>query len=130
MIKDFLIISFTGKNDIIGLRVNNNFFIKKIQINLRNNNSKFVNNIQRFVSQKGANINEDFSVIVNMGPGSFSGIRISIAIAKAMKIVNGVRLFGFKDTNLNEFVNSCHTKNEFVIMCEFVICQCEFVKFC
>ena len=103
MIKDFLIISFTGKNDIIGLRINNNFFIKKIQINLRNNNSKFVNNIQRIVSQKGANINEDFSVIVNMGPGSFSGIRISIAIAKAMKIVNGVRLFGFKDTNLNEF---------------------------
>ena len=62
-----------------------------------------MNIISDFINQNNAKINENFSVIVNVGPGSFSGIRISIAIAKAMKIVNGVRLFGFKDTNLNEF---------------------------
>ena len=37
MIKDFLIINFTGKNNSIGLRVNNNFFIKKLQTNIKNN---------------------------------------------------------------------------------------------
>ena len=31
MIKDFLIISCTGKKDKIGLRINNNFFIHKFQ---------------------------------------------------------------------------------------------------
>ena len=42
MIRDFLIINFTGKNDSIGLRVNNSFFLKKLQTNIRNNES-FVN---------------------------------------------------------------------------------------
>ena len=31
MIKDFLIISCTGKNDKIGLKINNNFFIHNFQ---------------------------------------------------------------------------------------------------
>ena len=41
MIKDFLIIKFTGNNDSIGLRVNNNFFVKKIQTNIKKNNGQF-----------------------------------------------------------------------------------------
>ena len=77
MIKDFLIINFTGKNDSIGLRVNNNFFVKKLQTNIRKNNL-LVNNIFEFTKQKNANIDKNFSIIVNIGPGSFSGIRISL----------------------------------------------------
>jgi len=102
MIKDFLIISFTGKNDSIGLRVNNNFFIKKLKTNIRNN-SLLVNNIFDLIKQKNANIGKNFSVIVNVGPGSFSGIRISLSIAKGMKIAKGVKIYGYKDTNLDEF---------------------------
>ena len=102
MIKDFLIINFTGKNDSIGLRVNNNFFIKKLQTNIRNN-SLLVNNIFDLIKQKNANIGKNFSVIVNVGPGSFSGIRISLSIAKGMKIAKGVKIYGYKDTNLDEF---------------------------
>ena len=102
MIKDFLIINFTGKNDSIGLRVNNNFFVKKLQTNIRNN-GLLVNNIFDFIKQKKANINKNFSVIVNIGPGSFSGIRISLAIAKGIKIVKGTKIFGYKDSHLAEF---------------------------
>ena len=102
MIKDFLIINFTGKNDSIGLKVNNNFFVKKLQTNIRNN-GLLVNNIFDFIKQKKANINKNFSVIVNIGPGSFSGIRISLAIAKGIKIVKGTKIFGYKDSHLAEF---------------------------
>ena len=102
MIRDFLIINFTGKNDSIGLRVNNNFFVKKLQTNIRNN-GLLVNNIFDFIKQKKANINKNFSVIVNIGPGSFSGIRISLAIAKGIKIVKGTKIFGYKDSHLAEF---------------------------
>tara|TARA_Y100000996_G_C22103044_1_gene470648 strand:- start:130 stop:513 length:384 start_codon:yes stop_codon:yes gene_type:complete len=102
MIRDFLIINFTGKNDLIGLRVNNNFFIKKLQTNIRKN-GLLVNNIFDFIKQKKANINKNFSVIVNIGPGSFSGIRISLAIAKGIKIVKGTKIFGYKDSHLAEF---------------------------
>ena len=102
MIKDFIIISFTGKNNSIGLRVNNNFFIKKFQTNIKNIKS-LVNNISEFIKQKNANIDKSFSVIVNIGPGSFSGIRISLAIGKGIKISKGAKLYGYKDSSLEEF---------------------------
>ena len=50
MIKDFLIISFTGKNNSIVLRIDNNFF-KKLQTNIRNN-ELLVNNIFDFIKEK------------------------------------------------------------------------------
>tara|TARA_B100000029_G_scaffold167865_1_gene164066 strand:+ start:287 stop:730 length:444 start_codon:yes stop_codon:yes gene_type:complete len=102
MIRDFLIINFTGKNDSIGLRVNNNFFIKKLQTNIRNN-GLLVNNIFDFIKQKNVNINKNFSVIVNIGPGSFSGIRISLAIAKGIKIAKGTKIYGYKNSDLAKF---------------------------
>ena len=102
MIKDFLIINFTGKNDSIGLRVNNNFFVKKLQTNIRNN-GLLVNNIFDLIKEKKANIDKNFSVIVNIGPGSFSGIRISLAIAKGIKIVKGTKIYGYKNSHLVEF---------------------------
>ena len=102
MIKDVLIINFTGKNNKIGLRVNNNFFIKKLQTNIKNNDL-LVNIISDFINQNNAKINENFSVIVNVGPGSFSGIRIAIAVAKGIKIAKGSKIYGYKDTNLAEF---------------------------
>tara|TARA_B100000029_G_scaffold78644_1_gene70118 strand:- start:4339 stop:4722 length:384 start_codon:yes stop_codon:yes gene_type:complete len=102
MIKDFLIINFTGKNNSIGLRVNSNFFIKKFQTNIKNN-ELLVNNIFEFIKKKNANIDKNFSVIVNIGPGSFSGIRISLAIGKGIKISKGAKLYGYRGTDLDKF---------------------------
>ena len=48
-------------------------------------------------------IDKNFSVIVNIGPGSFSGIRISLAIAKGIKIAKGAKIYGYKNSNLAEF---------------------------
>ena len=102
MIRDFLIINFTGKNDSIGLRVNNNFFVKKLQTNIRKNNL-LVNNIFEFTKQKNANIDKNFSIIVNIGPGSFSGIRISLAVAKGIKMAKGAKLYGYTGLHLTAF---------------------------
>ena len=38
-----------------------------------------------------------------MGPGSFTGIRISIAAAKGIKIVTGANIYGYKDMDLSDF---------------------------
>ena len=102
MIKDFLIINCTGKNDSIGLRINNNFFVKKFQINNKAND-RLVGNIAEFLKKNKANVDKNFSIIVNQGPGSFSGIRISMAVAKGLEISKKVRLYGYKNSDLKAF---------------------------
>ena len=40
---------------------------------------------------------------MNQGPGSFSGIRISLAVAKGLEISKKIKLFGYKNEDLQEF---------------------------
>ena len=102
MIKNFFIINFTGKNDSIGLKVDNNFFVKKLQTNIRKNDL-LVNSVFGLISEKKVKIDRNFSILVNVGPGSFSGIRISIAAAKGIKIATGANIYGYKDKDLSDF---------------------------
>ena len=102
MIKNFFIINFTGKNNSIGLKVNNNFFVKKLQTNIRKNDL-LVNSVFKLISEKKVKIDRNFSILVNIGPGSFSGIRISIAAAKGIKIATGAKIYGYKDNDLADF---------------------------
>ena len=102
MIKDFLIISCTGQNDKIGLKINNNFFIHDFQTKIKNNEI-LVSTILNFTNKHKANIDKDFTVLVNNGPGSFSTIRVALAVAKGIKISNNVNLFGYKNEDLLQF---------------------------
>ncbi len=102
MIKDFLIISCTGKNDKIGLKIDDNFFVRDFQTKIHNN-ELLVSTILNFTTKHKANINENFSVLVNNGPGSFSSLRIALAVARGIKISNNVKLYGFKNENLLTF---------------------------
>ena len=102
MINNFLIISCTGKNNSIGLKTNNKFFIEKLQNNI-NSNNLLVSNILSFINKHKVNLNEKYSVIVNMGPGSFSSLRISLSVAKGIRIVHGSKLYGYKNKQLSEF---------------------------
>ena len=102
MIKDFLIINCTGKNDKIGLKINNNFFIHDFQTKITNNEI-LVSTILNLINKHKANFDKNFSILINNGPGSFSTIRVALSIAKGIKISNNVKLFGFKDEDLSEF---------------------------
>ena len=102
MIKDFLILSCIGKNDKIGLRVNNKFYIHDLQKKI-NNNDQLVLSILNLVKKYKVNIHSKFSILVNNGPGSFSSIRTSLAVAKGLKISKKVNLFGFKNSDLGQF---------------------------
>ena len=102
MIKDFLIISCTGKNDKIGLKINNNFFIHDFQTKITNNEI-LVSTILNLTNKHKANIDKNFSILINNGPGSFSTIRVALSVAKGIKISNNVKLFGFKDEDLSQF---------------------------
>jgi len=102
MIKDFLIINCTGKNDKIGLKINNNFFIHDFQTKIKNNEI-LVSTILNLTNKHKANIDKNFSILINNGPGSFSTIRVALSVAKGIKISNNVKLFGFKNSDLPQF---------------------------
>ena len=84
------------------LRIDKKFIVEKIQNN-SNTNEILVNKIMDFLKKNEIKIDKSFSIIVNQGPGSFSSIRVSLAVAKGIKISTGANLFGFKDIQLRDF---------------------------
>lgn len=102
MIKDFLILNCIGKDDKIGLRVNNKFYINYFDSKI-NRNDQLVLNILNLIKKHKVNINNNFSILINKGPGSFSSVRISLAVAKGIKITKKINLFGYKNSDLGQF---------------------------
>ena len=101
MIKDFLIFNFIGKENLIGLRVDNNFYIH--DFDKKTDNDQLVLSVLNMIKKYKVNIDDNFSVLVNSGPGSFSSLRASLAVAKGIKIYYKTHLFGFKNSDLGQF---------------------------
>ena len=102
MIKDFLIINFIGKDNKIALKVDSHFYIHDIDKKI-NNNDQLVLSILNLIKKNKVNFDNKFSILVNNGPGSFSAIRVSLAVAKGIKISKKINLYGFKNSDLGQF---------------------------
>ena len=102
MIKNFLIINCIGENDRLGLRINKEFFIHNFEKNKKNNDN-LLSEIYNFLKKHNVILDKNFSVLVNQGPGSFSGIRIALAVAKGLEISKKIKLYGFKSNDLRVF---------------------------
>ena len=64
----------------------------------------------KFFDENSIKQSELKNIIVNQGPGKFSGIRSSIAVAKALAMTNKLDLYGFsskdlKDMNYNNIID-------------------------
>ena len=59
--------------------------------------------ILNLIKKHKLNISDNFSLLVNSGPGSFSAIRVSLAVAKGIKISKKINLFDFKSSDLGQF---------------------------
>ena len=102
MIKNFLILNCIGKDNKIGLKLDNKFYIHDLDQKV-NNNDQLVLTILNLIKKHKVNFDRSFSVLVNYGPGSFSSIRIALAVAKGIKISKKIDLFGFKNKDLGQF---------------------------
>ena len=102
MIKNFLILNCIGKDDKIGLKVNNNFYIDDFDQNVTNSD-RLVLNILNFLKKHKVNLGTEFTILVNNGPGSFSSLRASLAVAKGLKISKKIDIFGFNNSDLGQF---------------------------
>ena len=102
MVKDLIILNCIGKNNKIGLRFNENFYVHELDYKI-NKNDQLVSNILNLLKKYKVNINDKFSILVNIGPGSFSSIRTSLSVAKGIKISKNINIYGFKNKDLKQF---------------------------
>jgi len=77
--------------------------------NNRENFDKLTIKIVKFLENNQLNIKNLNNIFVNQGPGKFSGIRASLAIAKALSFANKIDLYGFSsdqviDQNYEEII--------------------------
>ena len=87
---------------------NNNSYNKSFESS-KNNFEKFSILLFDFLNQNNIKLSKLSHLFVNQGPGSFSGIRTSIAVAKGLSIVNKLNLYGFythdlKNTNYMDII--------------------------
>ena len=69
-------------------------------INSRENFDKFMELLLNFINKKNYEISDIDRIFVNLGPGKFTSLRISLSVAKAMSLANSAVLIGFKSQDL------------------------------
>ena len=106
----------TNMNNLIIDAANDKIFFMIIADN-KSYTSEFSNNrenfdkltilIIKFLENHHLNIKNLSNIFVNQGPGKFSGIRASLATAKAISFVNKIDLYGF---NSDQVINQNYAK--------------------
>ena len=97
---NFLVIDGAQDKIIFFSIFNNNSYHKTIKAN-KNNNEKLSMELFKFFEENSIKQSKLKNIIVNQGPGKFSGIRSTIAVAKALSITNKLDLYGFNSNDLN-----------------------------
>ena len=91
---NFLVIDGSTDKICFFSHYNNNSYNKSFESS-KNNYEKFSILLFGFLNQNKINLSKISHLFVNQGPGSFSGIRTSIAVAKGLSITNKLNLYGF-----------------------------------
>ena len=104
-----LIIDAAANKIFFKIIINNKSYTSEYT-NSRENFDKFVILLFNFLKKNNVNIKEVNNIFINQGPGKFSGIRASIAAAKALSVTNELNLYGFsseqvKDHNYNKIID-------------------------
>ena len=69
-------------------------------INSRENFDNFMKLLLNFLKKKKINFKNISKIFVNLGPGKFTSLRISLSIAKALSLANYINLIGFQSSDI------------------------------
>ena len=94
-------INVSGDIDYIAAKFDSKFIIKKL-LKKENKNDLLVTNLLKFVKKNKIAMTKDMSILVNLGPGSYSSLRIALSVAKGISIAKGSKIYGFKKKDLKE----------------------------
>ena len=68
--------------------------------NSRENFDKFMELLLNFINKKKLKISDIDRIFINLGPGKFTSLRISLSVAKAISLANKAILTGFKSKDV------------------------------
>ena len=68
--------------------------------NSRENFDNFMKLLLHFLKNRKINITDIQRVFINLGPGKFTSLRISLSIAKAISLANNANIIGFRSRDL------------------------------
>jgi len=100
-IMNFLSIDCSTETGSLFVKAENKTFSKVLQSD-KSINDLMVPRILDFVKQNDLKFENLHQIFVNQGPGSFSGIRTSLAIAKGISLSKNIKLYGY-----NTFLWAC-----------------------
>ena len=98
---NFLSIDCSTETGSLFAKVENKTFSKVLQSD-KSINDLMAQQILDFVKENDLKFEDLHRIFVNQGPGSFSGIRTSLAIAKGISLSKNIQLYGY-----NTFMWSC-----------------------
>ena len=70
-------------------------------VNNRENFDNFLNLLMDFLKKNKIKLDDLENIFINQGPGKFSGIRVSISVAKTICLVKNINLFAFNLEDLD-----------------------------
>ena len=73
--------------------------------NSKTNYEKLIILINEFLNSKELNINDISKIYINQGPGSFAGIRNSLAVVKAIHLAKKIDYYCFSFKDFNKEIN-------------------------
>jgi len=98
---NFLSIDCSTDLGSLFVKVKNKTFNKILQSD-KSNNDLLMKQILDFFEENKLKLDDISQIFVNQGPGNFSGLRGSLALAKGVSISKNLKLFGY-----NTFILSC-----------------------
>jgi len=100
-IMNFLSIDCSTDIGSLFIKTKNKTFSKILQSD-KSNNDLLMKQILDFFKENNLKFDDISNIFVNQGPGNFSGLRGSLAIAKGVSLSKNLNLFGY-----NTFIWSC-----------------------
>ena len=98
---NFLSIDCSMNIGSLFVKIENKTFSKVLQSD-KSNNDLLMKRILDFFEENNLKLDDISQIFVNQGPGNFSGLRGSLAVAKGLSLSKNLNLFGY-----NTFIWTC-----------------------
>ena len=96
---NFLLIDATTDKICFFSQFNNFSYNKTFESN-KKNYDQFSTLLFSFLNKNNIDLNLINHLFINQGPGNFSGLRVSIAVAKGLSITKKLDLYGFNSKDI------------------------------